>query len=540
MRKKLSKIITLLFILATTLGGTVSSRALEEPSAIAPAKGSLTIHKYLYNVDGIDVGDGKEISDVGELNGKEIRGVQFDVYKVGAKVTAGAPDVVPGGAEWSYSISSDKTKLVATNGASTYEYSIGSKLNNGTDSKTDNDGSIKLKELDRGYYFVVENLGDSDPEIKNGENWEKIAITTPAKPFVVAVPMTDPDDEASWITDVHVYPKNQTTDVVKEPSKPSVNVGETFNWSIAVEIPAGIKDYQKFIVTDTLDEALTYTADSVKVYQAEKSGDKWIKSSPENQLSSFGSNFTAETNTLTVDLISGKEEMANWEGLIIEFETKVNGKLEGKEVNIIGNKATVDFTNKEGQDSKKESDESEVNVGDIIIDKVDKDGKELSGAEFQIARTEKEAKDGNFIKITKDSDGKISGFVYPGADGYNDALDWIVKPNSETEGDFKKFEGLETHTIKSDGTPDYKTYWVVETKAPDEYNLVGDPIEVNFENSEKVDDRLTYNLTRKVVNSKGFTLPNTGGIGTMLLVVVGIVLIGLAVILTMNKNKKNA
>lgn len=547
MMKKISSIITLLFIACSIILGGGSALAADDP-AIAPAEGSLTIHKYLYDEEGVSgvISDGKQLNDIpDELDGKEIRGVQFDVYKVGDAITQGAPIIVPGGDGWTYK-KTENEELEVTNGTVTYQYTISGKQ----EGTTGDDGSIKFPSLARGYYFVVENLANSNPEMKNKDGkWEKVGITKPVKPFVVAVPMTDPENLNDWITDVHVYPKNQTTDVVKEPSKPSVNVGDEFSWSIAVELPADIKDYLKFIVTDNLDAALTYTDGSVKVYRAEKVDGQWEKVEPGGELVK-DTDFTlteptGKGGTLKVELLeSGFAAVDGWEGLIVEFNTKVNEDLEGKEVNIIGNTATVDFTNSHGQDSKKDSNTSEVNVGDVIIDKVDgKTGDELKGSEFQIARNETEAKEGKFIKITVDGAGKITGFVYPGSTNpdYASAEDWIVKPHSETAGDFTRFEGLETHTLKADGSNDYKSYWVVETKAPKDYNLLGDPVEVDFSKSEKDDDgKLTYNLTKEIENSTGFTLPNTGGIGTMLLVIVGIVLVGLAIILNMNNKKKKA
>lgn len=550
MRKKIRELVTLLFVLATILGGGGTSWADVEPdtsstephAAIAPEKGSLTIHKYHYDVEGVDglPADGTEIEEIGdELSGKEIKGVKFDVYQIGEPMTENAPTVVPGGDGWSYSYSvvDSKNVLTATDGEVTYQYSLGANQNSDS-TQTNEYGIVQLEALDRGYYLVVENLGESNPEINNGNDWEAIAITTPAKPFVVAVPMTNPNDEESWITDVHVYPKNQTSDVIKEPSTPSVNVGEDFSWTIAVELPADIEDYQKFVVTDQLDEALTYTSGSVKVYQAEKADGKWVKVADDSTLDTDYYTVTDPTseneNTLTVKLnTDGFSAVKGWEGLIIEFSTTVNGNLAGKEVNIVKNKATVEFTNKEGQDSKKDSDESEVNVGDIIIEKVDKDGEELRGATFQIARTEEEAKKGEFIKITE-ADEKITGFVYPGDTGYENANDWIVTTG---EDGIAKFEGLKTHTTNSSGESTYFSYWLVETKAPDEYNLVGEPIEVSFEDSEKENDKFTYHVTKEVVNSKGFTLPNTGSLGMILLTVSGIILIGLAILMLLPKKR---
>lgn len=563
MMKKISSIITLLFIACSIILGGGSALATDDP-AIAPAEGSLTIHKYLYDADGIKPGDGKEVTgeqDLAKLKDKEIKGVQFDVYKVGDATgvnAADAPKVVPGGDGWTYTKKGD-TVLEVTNGDKTYQYTI-SDAGVGT---TGEEGLINFPVLERGYYFVVENLNASNPQIKkpkvewanpNVVEWKDVEITAPAKPFVVAVPMTDPENLAKWITDVHVYPKNQSTEVVKEPSKPSVNVGDKFSWSIAVELPVDIKDYKKFIVTDKLDPALTYTNNSVEVYQAEKNSDgKWVKANPEKKLNSYVPAFNDVSNTLTVNMLLGIQQMVDedWKGLIVEFDTTVNEKLEGQTVNIIGNKATVEFTNGQDEDSEKDSNDSEVNVGDVIIDKIDgKTKDELEGSEFQIARTDTEAKAGQFIKITVDGAGKITGFVYPTLENGNPnpeyvkdtAKDWIVQPHLEEPAvGFRKFEGLITHENGTDGKPIYKSYWVVETKAPKDYNLLGDPVEVDFSKSEKDGDgKLTYNLTEKIENSTGFTLPNTGGIGTMLLVIVGIVLVGLAIILNMNNKKKKA
>ncbi|MGO3791790.1 MAG: SpaH/EbpB family LPXTG-anchored major pilin, partial [Enterococcus gilvus] len=313
MMKKISSIITLLFIACSIILGGGSALAADDP-VIAPPNGDLTIHKYLYDEEGVAgvISDGKQLNDIpDELDGKEIRGVQFDVYKVGKPTEAYkdvAPEVVPGGDGWTYEKVSDAI-LKVTNGAETYEYSI---TDNDQSGKTDDNGELKLTDLPRSYYFVVENLTNSTPEMSKdgGKNWEAVQITKPVKPFVVAVPMTDPENLNDWITNVHVYPKNQTTDVIKEPSQPSVNVGDEFSWSIAVELPADIKDYKKFIVTDTLDKALTYTPNSVEVYQAEKNSDgKWVKVNSENKLDKTNDYETTEPGqnekggTLKVDLI---------------------------------------------------------------------------------------------------------------------------------------------------------------------------------------------------------------------------------------------
>ncbi len=50
---------------------------------------------------------------------------------------------------------------------------------------------------------------------------------TPAAPFLVSVPLTDPDNQDNWIYDVHVYPKNSIAGAEKTVTDaPDVKLGD--------------------------------------------------------------------------------------------------------------------------------------------------------------------------------------------------------------------------------------------------------------------------------------------------------------------------
>ena len=117
---------------------------------------------------------------------------------------------------------------------------------------------------------------------------------------------------------------------------------------------------------------------------------------------------------------------------------------------------------------------------------------------------------------------------------------------TDTQGTYDKdttdFVDYEIETNKADGKARFVglrlpiNYWVVETKAPDGYNLLGDPFNVKFANAED-EKTAQYVYSEEVVNSNGFKLPETGGMGLIGLIVAGIVIIGLAVMVVLPKKR---
>lgn len=90
------------------------------------------------------------------------------------------------------------------------------------------------------------------------------------------------------------------------------------------------------------------------------------------------------------------------------------------------------------------------------------------------------------------------------------------------------------------------TYYLVETAAPDGYNLLKDPFQIDVDGDGASNDKnieqkaeepslLTYN--QPVENSTGTLLPSTGGIGTTIFYIVGGVLVAAAVVLLVAKKR---
>lgn len=533
MGKKWSRIIALLILLATTFMGALSTYA------AAPDTGNLHIHKYWVDKENPHP-TGKENNGTEQLDiaNPPVSGVGFDVYKIGSLELVGtnpatdeekeAHAVPNGGAGWTYKKTSDK--LVVSNGTTPYTYSLGANLNSSS-MVTNVSGELTFPDLAKGYYYVEENLGSGTPQV-NGENVE---IASKVKPFVVSVPMTAPDG-INWLTDVHVYPKNEGLNPEKTSEMPSVNVGDEVKWSITADIPTDFNDYTAFSLTDNLDEKLNFVTGSVEVYGTEADGktkaldgltapdDYQVTHTPADP-----SNAEKVVVALTED---GIDKFADNEDVVkirIDLGTTVNSKINEVENNTVENKAEINYQNTTTSDGKINTSAAGINTGKVSIKKTDQDGANLATAKFKLYYVEGSDKydlyknDTGAIKGVKVGENAPAGYslyeVVSGADGV--AL----------------FSGLKTHkSFDDNGDPkDPITYYIEETKAPDGYNLLQDPVQVSFADADD-----NHVVAKGIVNKKGFTLPNTGGIGMILLVVIGIVFIGLAIILTMSKKKKTA
>ena len=158
-----------------------------------------------------------------------------------------------------------------------------------------------------------------------------------------------------------------------------------------------------------------------------------------------------------------------------------------------------------------------------------KDGNELSGAGFKLYSDVNCSKE---ISLKKHTD----GFYYPIATGETGE-----EMFSDTKGKFN-IKGL-----------DAGTYYLKETTTPSGCNTISNmKIEINASHIEKKTEptKVTVTLTKKVdgdpyttnnvINKSGSTLPETGGIGTTIFYVVGVVLMLGAGVLLITKRRMSA
>ena len=561
-KKRLRVVLAALVALALAACAVPAVAALAENASLPDSTGTLHIHKYIgYDIDKAgQANDGNELSSdaVSKINESFEAGsdITFRIYKVSANANGDYPGAAPyrldgttlkDGAGDEFTVSAAATPSVTTG----------------------SDGSAVTGDLPQGVYLVVEDAS------------EKVAL--PADPFVVAVPMTNSAGDG-WIQDVHVYPKNETLEIDKDlkagtkddaaaktQTGTSVNVGDTIPYTITPSLPSEIVAYTKnadgtpptapitsasltkedsnikYYITDVLDEALTYTDGSVKVYGIKSTDNEKTGGTLVSQSGNYTTSLESSTNTLKIDFTAaGRLALYNgaYNKLRIEFDAVVNNKVLAKKVHEIGNKASVNFVNKFNPEDPftKETPEVKVHTGSIDITKCDATNTKslLKDAKFKIADSEEHAKAGVYLQKTADGaivDNNDSRYVPD-----DHSLDYEVTTDSDGKA---AFEGLEdyTSTIAADGTEttNYCTYWLVETQAPDGFNLPNAPFSVSFDaDSSKQETNWVKSVS--ITNTNEFTLPLTGGMGTMLLTLAGILLVGGAgcAFFAANRKKKKA
>ncbi|MDR0817822.1 MAG: LPXTG cell wall anchor domain-containing protein, partial [Clostridiales Family XIII bacterium] len=206
--------------------------------------------------------------------------------------------------------------------------------------------------------------------------------------------------------------------------------------------------------------------------------------------------------------------------------------------------ADIDYTNEYGEDKNISSggiESPDVYTGGYNFVKVDSNdaNTKLQGAKFKLVKRlsnnfENDLAAAKTAAGNNDRTATTDGYYKnPNVPGHDPADALVATSNANGYGEFKGIAYGKPGEEAKDGTP--ALFWLVEVKAPDGYRLPGVPkeIEINFTSYNK-----DHSKAAKITNARGFEFPLTGGMGTLIFVVSGIVLIGLAGIVVASSRRK--
>lgn len=497
-----------------------------------------------------------------EFAGKEIKAYQMFSYDLDA-VNAGTAD--NGGftlnSEWNQFFISNKTEFnlgddttVDNVAQRAYDYVSGlkdgktqvvpfakkasdwAKTQTGLTIKTESAAKIAVDgkytatftDLAYGSYLVSPKAGSTDTSDKRGT--DAILLN------VLNSTAVEQDLKSTYPT-IQKTVKNGTDDKKHN----SVEIGDTVDFKLASTVP-DMTEYTNytFKFTDTLSKGLTLnnTAATGNTFTAVVKIDGTVVDTGD-YTAMFTKDTISGTTSLEVNMTDFKTKHQHDAGktITVEYSATLNtdAAVAG---NGNDNTAKIIYSNDPSSNSTGGTgeDKTYTYTFNFAINKVDADNTDmkLAGAQFELQDAQ-----GNKIALASVNPDENS-FRPKGA---NDtaAADTAVKTNSQG---VLKFTGLKEGTYK-----------VVETKAPAHYNKLTAPITVEIKANYNADGTLlnwgviksgeTYDADHPatsitVENKKGIELPSTGGMGTALFTVFGVLIVALGAGWYVKSNRKSS
>lgn len=421
------------------------------------------------------------------------------------------------------------------------EYESNDKVEKIIEKKTDENGDTTFLGLKPAIYLAVES---TVPTVTGKQLFE-------SKPFLVSIPYTAGQDEnkniignptsqagKKWIYDITATPKNNSAQGSKKITKinnkdktpdtagnVTTNVGDIVSYRIEATSPAYSnttdKDKIGFEIKDKLTN-LEFVDEPIAAYIVKDAKDKLISSSDYTFIpASDGYTFCVKFKE---DWIKKHPNTK----VAITYSAKVTEAAKiGSDANT--NEATIIFNNDPTSNSYKIPDVPKVYTYGLELTKQGKN-EVLSDVVFELYKDEVTAEN----KVTESKFG------------------------AETNGTFKtNSEGKITIKGLAAGT-----YYLKEIKTTSGYTLLANPVKImitetpdvatkktvatctvddkEIEKKQLEEDSGNFYYTFSVQNDKGFNLPATGGMGTYIFTIAGLVIMAGAAFLLIASKKRRA
>ena len=420
---------------------------------------------------------------------------------------------------------------------------------------TADNGKITVDGLSQGKYRFIEiNRGDNNSGyIMDGATTYVFTVT---KDGMIKVGDADP------VANATINVNNEKPDMTKEVQDRATkawkhdtdyNVGDMVPYKITIDVPSNITKLQEFTLTDT-PKNLEDNLNSVEV----KCGDVTLEKDTNYTIgpdTANGEGFKITFKTSTMGAYAGKKIVVTYNAKLLDsadtttVENPNTAKLEYSN-QILPDTDDGSNPNKPGEPGKDAiKDTATVYTFKLSINKRanSKTGDPLAGVKFDL-----------YKEVSEGTTGAASAEDVKNA-GLDGKKTWMKIATLTTEND-----GTDEKSGLANGT-----YYLVETKTVGGYNLLKAPVEVKLdivyttttkkeyvteENGVKtlvkneiekttftengVDSKGIH--TETIINKKGFELPITGGMGTVLFSIAGFALMAGAAFVLLKGRRKDA
>lgn len=461
---------------------------------------------------------------------------------------------------------------------------------------TGEDGKVTVSGLKPGNYRFVEigygtTADDKKYIIDNNGTYEfTIAFDEDSATQTVTQDENSKNKENYDVSDATITIYNYAPDVDKQVKNShsddyqvaaDYNFGDKINYKVEVTIPANIEKLQNFVLTDT-PKYVNDDKESVKVYTDVNKGTELTENAYKVETTTVGgyNGFTITFEPSELRGVAGEKLYVYYTAELAkdgkgDFAGVVTSEGNANAINLkYSNKTSINSADKDKTGNNNEiEDDAVVYTFEISINKKAEkaDGKALAGVKFDL-----------YKEVAKNTVGALRDAEKYGFDTSSNGY-LLVKKDLVTDNTGKvSYKGL------ANGN-----YWLVETQTVDGYNLLGKPIKVELSIAYKTSwkERNTYDTLGKlikhsredkkeafdkdtkadnngvtvnggtqsgytytvgsdkiggqettIINKKGFTLPVTGGFGTLLFSGIGVLLVlaGVAVLFSMKKKNDRA
>lgn len=371
---------------------------------------------------------------------------------------------------------------------------------------TKNGGQITFEGLTAGTYEIVVNKAESKVN-----SAKQLAGYAPV-PMTITLPVYKAD--GTWFTTgenaVHVYPKNTvdqpTIDkvidkVVNESKHDTVAYGDIETFKITSTMPEGIADYTVLTYSDQFSKGLSYQGNLTVLKNGE--------SIPaENyQLTVVGTKAAAISVVFTKAYI---QTLRRGDVITITYQASINEDAVMGTANPNGVKVTYGHTPNFTRDNEL-VEIPELHTGGAKFVKQDRTTQDkLEGAEFVVQNSENK-----YLKQTV-------------TNGVITATSWVDREEatkfiSDDEGTFE-VKGLAYGSANEKHNEASSTYYLVEVTAPEGYAKLKEPIKFTVHAS-------SYQDTNPIpVYNSQVTIPQTGGIGSAIVIGLGLLAISFGLV----------